>query len=110
MSQRIIAYLETLPDLKLRIEATDALCEHDMRTLIQGLHSPLGGCMLLSMVLADGLFSGLSADNFNAPFKPKLGAFEVLRNIIDMKKLDFLISFSSVSALFGNAGQTNYAA
>ena len=73
-----IAYLESLPDLKLRIEATDALCEHDMRTLMQGLHSPLGRCMLLSMVLADGLFSGLSANNFNAPFKPKLGAFEVL--------------------------------
>jgi len=77
---------------------------------MQGLHNPLGGCMLLSMVLADGLFSGLSAENFNAPFKPKMGAFEVLCDIVDMKKLDFLISFSSVSALFGNAGQTNYSA
>ncbi|KAG1725077.1 acyl transferase domain-containing protein [Suillus paluster] len=109
-SQRIMAYLESLPDLNLRIEATDALSEPDMKGLVQKLQSPLGGCMLLSVVLADGLFSGLSAENFNAPFKPKMGAFEVLYNIIDTNKLDFLISFSSVSALFGNAGQTNYAA
>jgi hypothetical protein len=66
--------------------------------------------MLLSVVLADGLFSGLSAENFDAPFDPKIGAFEVLCHTIDTTKLDFLISFSSVSALFGNAGQTNYAA
>ncbi|OJA18266.1 hypothetical protein AZE42_05820 [Rhizopogon vesiculosus] len=110
VSQRIITYLETRPDLKLRIEAIDALCEPDMRALVQGLQSPLGGCMLLSMVLADGFFSGLSAENFNAPFNAKIGAFDALSNVIDMKKLDFLISFSSVSALFGNAGQTNYAA
>ncbi|KAG1902324.1 uncharacterized protein F5891DRAFT_1127654 [Suillus fuscotomentosus] len=109
-SQRIIAYLKSLPDLNLRIDAIDALCEPDMKALVQELQSPLGGCMLLSMVLADGFFSGLSVNDFNMPFDPKIGAFEVLCNTIDMKKLDFFISFSSVSALFGNAGQTNYAA
>ncbi|KAG2142363.1 hypothetical protein DEU56DRAFT_979550 [Suillus clintonianus] len=109
-SLRIITYLESVPDLNLRIEAIDALCEPDMKSLVQQLQNPLGGCMLLSVVLADGLFSGLSAEKFNAPFHPKIGAFEVLCNTTDTNKLDFLISFSSVSALFGNAGQTNYAA
>ncbi|KAG2335837.1 hypothetical protein BDR05DRAFT_920591 [Suillus weaverae] len=109
-SQRIIAYLESLPNLNLRIEAIDALCEPDMKALVQQLQSPLGGCMLLSVVLADGLFSRLSAENFDAPFDPKIRAFEVLCHTTDTNKLDFLISFSSVSALFGNAGQTNYAA
>ncbi|KAG2743426.1 hypothetical protein P692DRAFT_201886592 [Suillus brevipes Sb2] len=74
------------------------------------LLNPLGGCMLLSVVLTDGLFSGLSTENFNTPFGPKIGAFDVLCHITDTNKLDLLISFSSVSALFGNAGQTNYAA
>lgn len=109
-SQRIISYLESLPDLNLRIEAIDALCEPDMKAMVQRLQNPLGGCMLLSVVLADGLFSGLSTENFNTPFGPKIGAFDVLCHITDTNKLDFLISFSSVSALFGNAGQTNYAA
>ena len=102
--------ISRLQDLELRIEAIDALCEHDIRALMQGLRNLLGGCMLLTMVLADGLFSGLSAENFNVSFKPKMGALEVLCDIVDMKKLDFLISSSSVSALFGNAGQTNYSA
>ncbi|KAG1732311.1 hypothetical protein EDB19DRAFT_1912149 [Suillus lakei] len=109
-SQRIIAYLDGLPDLNLRIEAVDALWEPGMKALVQGLQCPLGGCMLLSVVLADGLFSGLSTGNFNAPFDGKIRAFEVLCNTTDISKLDFLIAFSSVSALFGNAGQTNYAA
>jgi hypothetical protein len=81
-----------------------------MKAMVQRLQNPLGGCMLLSVVLADGLFSGLSTENFNTPFGPKIGAFDVLCHITDTNKLDFLISFSSVSALFGNAGQTNYAA
>ncbi|KAG2115628.1 hypothetical protein DEU56DRAFT_932582 [Suillus clintonianus] len=109
-SQRIIAYLDSLPDLNLRIEAVDALCEDGMKALVQELQNPLGGCVLLSVVLADGLFSGLSTENFDAPFNGKIRGFEVLCNTIDTSKLDFLISISSVSALFGNAGQTNYAA
>ncbi|KAG2340884.1 hypothetical protein BDR05DRAFT_1061361, partial [Suillus weaverae] len=36
-SQRIIAYLESLPDLNLRIDAVDALCESDMKALVQEL-------------------------------------------------------------------------
>ncbi|KAG1732320.1 hypothetical protein EDB19DRAFT_2041543 [Suillus lakei] len=65
-----------LPDLNLRIEAVDALWEPGMKALVQGLQCPLGGCMLLSVVLADGLFSGLSAEKFNAPFNGKIKALE----------------------------------
>jgi hypothetical protein len=69
-----------------------------------GLHVTLHGFGGWSLLWA------IRCKLLDAPFNPKMGAFEVLNNVINMKKLDFLISFSSVSALFGNAGQTNYAA
>lgn len=65
--------------------------------------------MLLALVLADRSFASQTRETFDTPFIPKTGAFQVLENVVSLETLDFLITFSSVSGMFGNAGQTNYA-
>lgn len=65
--------------------------------------------MILSAALIDRTFHAQTAETFEAPFPPKVGAFQVLEQAIDIESLDFLVTVSSVSAMFGNAGQTNYA-
>lgn len=65
--------------------------------------------MLLSVLLNDRLFVSHTQESFERVFPPKVQAFEVLERVLDLNGLDFLVTFSSVSGMFGNAGQTNYA-
>ncbi|EED85042.1 predicted protein [Postia placenta Mad-698-R] len=110
LSQAILRYLEKLPDLTLRTRRADALSEEDMRGLVQSLKHPLGGCFILTAILIDHTFAMLTQAEFDSPFKAKDEVFGTLKKIVPIESLDFLIAFSSVSGLFGNAGQTNYAA
>lgn len=77
--------------------------------MLNNLSAPLGGCMLLSVLLNDRLFVSHTQESFERVFPPKVRAFEVLEHVFDINALDFLVTFSSVSGMFGNAGQTNYA-
>jgi hypothetical protein len=107
----MLAYLETLPDLDMRLVAVDATSVDGMSALITSIkHLPIGGCMLLAVTLVDRLFTKQDKTSFELAFAPKVGAMIALECCVDVSSLDFLLSFSSVSALFGNGGQTNYAA
>ncbi|KAJ7847083.1 acyl transferase domain-containing protein [Mycena olivaceomarginata] len=75
----VAQYLQSLPDLDLRLEACDATSVEDLTRLISSLDCPLAGCIFSAVVLADPL-----------------------------EKLDFVLGISSVAS-FGAAGQTNYA-
>lgn len=109
VSQRILHHLRTLSDLTIQTLAADAASANDMATVLSTLSAPLGGCMLLSVLLNDRLFVSHTQESFERVFPPKVQAFEVLERVVDLNTLDFLVTFSSVSGMFGNAGQTNYA-
>ncbi len=56
------------------------------------------------------MFEGLSFENFKAAVNPKvLGALN-LHNSLHDSPLDFFVMTSSISAVLGNPGQTNYSA
>lgn len=103
-------YLERRPDLDLRTVAIDSASELDMRTLLESIEEPLGGCFLLSAVLEDRLFALHTNKTFEVVFPPKVNAFRTLEKVVDLNTLDFVVTFSSVSGMFGNPGQTSYAA
>ena len=111
VAQRLLEYLDSLEDLFIQTEAVDAASLDAMAALVDGIPKTksIGGCMLLSVVLHDRMFASMTADDFEKPFPSKIAAFEIIRKLIDIRSLDFFISFSSVSGFFGNAGQTNYA-
>jgi hypothetical protein len=105
----MLDYLETLPDLNLRVLAVDATSIEAMSAMLKDTKRSIGGCMLMAVTLIDRLFSRQDAASFDAVFAPKVGAMEALQRCLDVSSLDWLVSFSSVSAFFGNAGQTSYA-
>ena len=111
MALRLLEYLDSVEDLIIQTEAVDAASSDAMAALIDGIPKTktIGGCMLLSVVLHDRMFTSMTADDFEKPFPSKITAFEVIKKLIDIPSLDFFITFSSVSGFFGNAGQTNYA-
>lgn len=109
VAERILKYLLSRVDLNLQAATADGASQQEMANVVAALPRPLGGCALLAVRLRDGMFATLTKGAFEDVFTPKVQAFEVLENVIDMKSLDFFVSFSSVCGLFGNPGQTNYA-
>ncbi|PGH10329.1 hypothetical protein GX51_00086 [Blastomyces parvus] len=71
----------------------------------------LKGIFQCSMVLRDENFSRMSIDEWVTAVKPKVDGTWNLHNatIAAEVELDFFVMFSSMSGLFGQAGQANYA-
>lgn len=77
---------------------------------IQGNMPQLGGVIHAAAVLDDHTLLEQSAETFHTAFAAKaLGAWNLHTACAD-KDLDFFVMYSSVAALFGSAGQGNYAA
>ncbi|OJT09920.1 hypothetical protein TRAPUB_13598 [Trametes pubescens] len=106
---RFLDYLEGLPDLSVRVARTGEAPLEILKRSVDGLQRPVGGCFILSGVLVDLPFVSQTAETFEAPFPAKVDAFALAEQVLQVDTLDFLMTFSSVSGLFGNAGQTNYA-
>ena len=104
-----VAYMERCIDLSLQLESCDATSVLGMRRLIDGLKEPLGGCFLMTLVLSDGLFTNNTEDSIRRVVNAKWDSLTTLDTVAPIQTLDFCVSFSSVSALFGNYGQSNYA-
>jgi hypothetical protein len=91
------------------VASVDALSVQDMSALVSSIKEPLGGCMVLSGLTIDKAFARQDEKSFELIFEAKVGVTKALEQVIDIDSLDWLIGFTSVSGLFGSAGQTNYA-
>ena len=105
-----VAYLEKRHDFILRIEACDATSSFATSQLVQGLEKPLGGAILMSLVLSDGLFASQTDAGFKKVMDAKWGALSTFNDVRPIKDLDFFVSFSSAASVLGIAGQSNYTA
>jgi len=59
--------------------------------------------------LIDGLFMTQTDDTFYTVARSKLTVFQTFASAFDVGSLDFFMSFSSMMAVTGNIGQSNYA-
>jgi NADPH:quinone reductase-like Zn-dependent oxidoreductase/acyl carrier protein len=71
---------------------------------------PLRGVIHAAMVLDDCLLMNLNHQRLDRVLRPKMhGAWNLHQQTLDLP-LDFFVCFSSMSVVFGVAGQANYAA
>ncbi|KAK0504545.1 putative polyketide synthase [Armillaria luteobubalina] len=105
---RIIEYLRSRRDLNLRLERSDASNKYDLHRLLSGARPELGGCFILTAYISDRMFLNMSEEDFYNVRRATSDVLEAFLNTVDPTTLDFLVVFSSVSALFGNPGQANY--
>lgn len=63
-----------------------------------------------AMVLQDTLFSDMDLETLQKVMRPKVNGSKYLDELFSDVTLDFFIFFSSVAALYGNRGQSNYSA
>jgi len=102
-------YLKKRSDLVFRVEAFNATDVESMRSFAQTVTSPIGGCFLMILHLIDGLFMAQTQDTFHAIAQSKLNVFRAFSSVFSLGSLDFFMSFSSMMAITGNIGQSNYA-
>ncbi|KAJ3194330.1 hypothetical protein HK101_002999 [Irineochytrium annulatum] len=109
-----IMYVEHLRSIgcHIGVVASDAVSITDMQSLAAqaSFIAPIGGIFLMTVVLRDGLFANLTQDSFNTVYDSKVKALNVLLEVVNPEKLDFLLLFSTVGSVFGNAGQAAYCA
>ncbi|KAI8803284.1 polyketide synthase [Cladochytrium replicatum] len=99
-------------DFHIDILAADASDEAVMRSVFElaATPVPIGGIMLMTVVLADELFVNMTEEKFTTVMRSKVDAFRVIQSIVDLKQIEFFLLFSSSSVLFSNPGQANYSA
>jgi hypothetical protein len=102
-------YLKKRSDLELRVEAFNAADVESMRSFSRTVTSPIGGCFLMVLHLIDGLFMAQTDETFHTVAQSKLSVFKAFDSVFGVGSLDFFLSFSSMMAVTGNIGQSNYA-
>jgi NADP-dependent 3-hydroxy acid dehydrogenase YdfG/aryl carrier-like protein len=77
--------------------------------VVSGVAVPIAGVIQLAMVLADTGVMDMDIEKWNAAVKPKVNGTWNLHEALPTD-LDFFVMASSLSGIFGNYGQSNYAA
>jgi acyl transferase domain-containing protein/NADPH:quinone reductase-like Zn-dependent oxidoreductase/acyl carrier protein len=107
--QSILAKL----DAQVIFKKCDVSDSEETRNLIADISStlpPLKGVFHLAGVLDDGLISDQTPEKFLRVLDPKVKGGLNLHNATKGLDLDYFVLFSSLAAVFGNAGQSNYSA
>jgi len=107
----------TLLPLALGAESVDGPPHAVVNTLATALQRlpaqvPLRGVFHAAGVLDDGLLGGQSAPRLQAVMAPKLQGWWQLEQAVEMAQapVEFAVAFSSMAALLGSPGQSNYGA
>ncbi|QIS22141.1 SDR family NAD(P)-dependent oxidoreductase [Nocardia terpenica] len=100
----------------LGVDVTVASCDIADRNALRGVldslteHPPLTAVVHAAGVLDDGVLSSLTPQRVDAVLRPKVDAAWNLHELTQHLQLDAFVLFSSVSGVWGNAGQGAYAA
>ena len=79
-------------------------------TAVRSSNRPLKGVFHLAMVIDDAPLAALNRDRLRSVLGPKANGAWLLHQATQDLKLDCFVMFSSVSSVFGNPAQGNYAA
>lgn len=107
----VIARLESA-GVSVRVEAADVTNAGDVERVLSAIPAdrPLRGVVHAAGVLDDGLVRQMTPERVSRVFAPKVRGAWVLHTLTRPSPLDFFVLCSSVSAVFGSPGQSNYAA
>ncbi|KAI1101537.1 putative polyketide synthase [Jackrogersella minutella] len=97
-----------------KVFRADASDEDTMKQIVLSLNAerPVHGVVHAAMVLKDGMFEQMTHSSFVAAVAPKAqGALSLHRALEGANvDVDFFVMTSSISAVYGNTGQSNYSA
>ncbi|OAA60067.1 Beta-ketoacyl synthase [Cordyceps fumosorosea ARSEF 2679] len=94
----------------LSMDVTDRVAVEKVIQDIRASCPPIAGVAHGAMVLSDVFFSQMTMDQMKAVLEPKILGAVNLDDVFGQDGLDFFVLFSSVVAIAGNQGQSNYSA
>ena len=97
--------------VKIKIYKGDIGKENEFNKFISELNEmpALDGIFLLSMVLNDSLFKNMTQNQWDVTVGSKINAIKRLDKWSRSNKVSYFMTWSSITAGFGNPGQSNYA-
>jgi len=97
---------------QVEVVSVDVTNAGQVRDLLAAAGSfPLRGIIHGAMVLDDAMMADLTPERFRRVFLTKVaGALNFAEALTGREGIDFLVFYSSISAVVGNPGQTNYVA
>jgi hybrid polyketide synthase/nonribosomal peptide synthetase ACE1 len=101
------------PEAVIKAMSADATSRESLQDLYQAVTSalpPIAGVMNGAMVLADDLFENMSHEQFARVAAPKVRGTQLLDDLFRDSPLDFFIVTTSITAVIGWSGQSNYSA
>ncbi|PVH70207.1 putative hybrid PKS-NRPS enzyme [Cadophora sp. DSE1049] len=112
VGERWIASMRTLG-----ADVTALSCDVTNRDSLHSLYKqvcqtlpPVAGIANGAMVLKDMLFQNMNYEDMASVLNPKVEGSKYLDELFPQNTLDFFILFSSITAVVGNTGQSNYIA
>ncbi|WP_425412838.1 type I polyketide synthase [Micromonospora humi] len=96
-------------DARVRVVAADVTDRAALAAVIDGIDD-LAGVVHCAGVLDDGVFTSLTPERVAAVLAPKVDAVLHLHELTRDRDLALFTVFSSISAVFGTAGQAGYSA
>ena len=100
-------------DAAVKVVALDVMSLSSVENAVAEIRKtcpPIGGVANGAALFDDQLFGGMSGNTMRRVLGPKVVGSQNLDTVFGDQELDFFVLFSSAVAVFGNAGQTNYAA
>lgn len=96
--------------LSLRCDASDAAAVRDSLELVRRQFPPMKGVIHCAGSIADGLIPRQTASDVASVIESKAKSAWLLHQMTEDDDLDSFVVFSSIAAVAGTAGQSNYAA
>lgn len=107
--QRVISELNSC--YKITVLAVDVTNKEALSVAIKKINTsqyPLKGVIHSAMVLDDALIADMTEERYQRVMSPKIDGVMNLHQLTLELKLDFFVSFSSISSMIGNNGQASY--
>ncbi|KAL8902624.1 MAG: hypothetical protein Q9207_004524 [Kuettlingeria erythrocarpa] len=96
----------------VRVFRADVTVVEDVMAVVADVSAThrIRGVVHAAMVLQDGLYEQMTFDQWSACVAPKVQGAWSLHKALEDAPLDFFVMTSSISAVLGNPGQSNYCA
>ncbi|KAI6098831.1 putative nonribosomal peptide synthetase [Pisolithus croceorrhizus] len=98
--------------VQIEVIAADAISKEQTATVVERAKEvgPIGGLFVMTVVLRDAKFTNLTQQSFDDVYESKVAVLNTLLTCIDPATIDFMLLFSTIGSVFGNAGQAAYCA